>query len=575
LSTISKHTYTATLLVDDGYPLAVQGGQITMDEGWAPHVQAQLTIAMPEETVLELLDPRDDVRVLVTAESEFSDWNNQPLPATSRSFNLCLRSRIIRHESAEVTLDLASDEALLQDDVLVDDEPNRDALAYQESLRSIIDEVVLSRIGAHLEPGDADAPYRVLADATNLITNPGAEVDLTGAVGTGVTLARQVGSAPFGTAMFRLNPTGAADSYMEIGGSAGALRNGMQAGRRYTASGTFMITSPMTGTAHARARRIVVFTRVGSGSYVETASAQAPNVAGQYRLSVTFDVPVGATEAFIRWYHGHTASVCYWDGLVLHEFTNEYDTDQWDGDSVDTSEYAYAWTGTPGLSTTTRTAVISRSADALQWEPGESSWSFVQPLFQTAGFRLFCDDQRRWWLVDTSYIAPGFTQLSAGYNVIDPEDTISRDTDEWYDAVLVKYRWRDETGAQQIAYDQALSPAYTKAIMIEVERPYPGPGAANYILRRAAGKGRTLDLGGVSNYAAQPTQPVTAILPASPIQTGVVASVRWSFDDDEMRIGTRGLTDTPPTAYVFGPPGVSYLDVPPGISYEEFDWSVV
>lgn len=155
---------------------------------------------------------------------------------------------------------------------------------------------------------------------------------------------------------------------------------------------------------------------------------------------------------------------------------------------------------------------------------------------------------RRWRLVDPSYLPAGHTQLAYGVHLVDADDEIDRNSDEWYDAALVRYRWRDDTGAEQIAYDWYAEPSYTKVRTLDVASAYPGPGAARYIVRRAAGKGRQLTVGAVSQYTAQPSQPVTITLPATPIQIGVIASVEWSLDNDEMTVKTRGLTDTPTNA---------------------------
>jgi hypothetical protein len=61
---------------------------------------------------------------------------------------------------------------------------------------------------------------------------------------------------------------------------------------------------------------------------------------------------------------------------------------------------------------------------------------------------------------------------------------------------------------------------------------------------------------------------------AGQVQTGVVSAITWRAPEAQMAVSTRGLVDTPATAYIFGPPGTSYLDVPVGISYTEFEWSL-
>jgi hypothetical protein len=576
--TISAHSYSATLDVDAGHRLDLKDGSATMDESWAPHVQARITIAQPAQSVQELIDARQERRVTLAASATYV---SPVRPAQSRTFDLGLRSRTIDHAAGEMTLELASDEALLQDDVLIADAPNTSALAYQSSLRSIINNVVLSRIGTALQPGTTDAPFRVLSDSTNMFTNPSGEPGGTVWTQNYCSVATDTAWKVVGTASQRLSAPTQADAWVShgVGQDAGGMRAGMTAGKTYTVSGTIRLSAPLTGSVepNGRARTITVFTKVGAAAYVTTSSVQAANVAGVTRLSLTFTVPVGATEAFIRFYHGHTAGTVWWDAIRLseHDAGDIYASDYFDGDTLDTTEYGYNWAGTPNDSTSTRSALIDRSPELLNWQPGESSWDFIQPLFQAAGFRLYCDERRRWYLVDASFIAAGQVQLSVPNNIKGASDTISRDNDDWFDAALVIYKWNDSTDTQVTAYDAYAEPGATRTRVFEYNRPFPGPGAAQYVVRRAAGKGRILDLSAVSQYTVEPSQPVTATLPGTPIQTGLVARVTFNFADDTMQLTTRGLTDTPATAYVFGSPDISYTDVPAGMTYNTFDWSLI
>lgn len=200
------------------------------------------------------------------------------------------------------------------------------------------------------------------APVVNLLTNTNAQISLDGATAAAATLSRQ---SPFGggtlnppyNSAFRLDPNAAnSDSWMNIGGDTGAaaMRNGMVAGRTYTARGTIYYDILPSGTAHARARKIVVFHRIGAAAYSTFESAAAPLVIGAHDVSLTFTLPVGTTEAFIRFYHGHTAGVIYWYKLRLSEGTQ---TDFFDGSfsSIDVGvgfdELEVGWDNALGLST--------------------------------------------------------------------------------------------------------------------------------------------------------------------------------------------------------------------------------
>jgi hypothetical protein len=91
----------------------------------------------------------------------------------------------------------------------------------------------------------------------------------------------------------------------------------------------------------SRARAIFVF----EGSTLNGVSAQAPNVAGVTRVSVSFVAT--ATTTAIRFYHGHTGGTIWWDDLMMTEGTTLWPYH--DGRSSDT-----VWTGTADASTSRR-----------------------------------------------------------------------------------------------------------------------------------------------------------------------------------------------------------------------------
>ena len=208
------------------------------------------------------------------------------------------------------------------------------------------------------------------------------------------------------------------------------------------------------------------------------------------------------------------------------------------------------------------------TAGASEWLPGVSAWDYLAPLIEKADLRLWCDEKRVWHLTQRAPLAPGHLSLTTGATgtLTEAVDTIDRDGD-YYDAVVITYRWTDSAGAQQYAWDVA----GTGGLVLSETRDqlYPGPGAAAALLARARGRGRVLDLRAVSDYTATPGQAFSAFLPDTTAQTGVVSAVAWSLPDAEMSVRTRGLIDTPTTAWAFDPPGVSWNDIPVGIDWTE------
>jgi len=579
--------HSATLLVGaESYPLEVvpSGSGITMDDNWAPRVQATLAIGFPGEDVFELLDTRSTPRprVRIVSSATYSEG-----VATTRTFDLLLVGRD-RNLRGNIALTLESDERLLQDDRLVDDESNLDGLNYQHSLRALINSVVLSRIGATLEAGSDDSTFYVLSNETNLMPNPtlrtavGAWVP-GGANGTLVRATNLANPAVPGvttgtrTTWSGASGLGAGGAYSQTDGSTPFLN--VTAGRKYRIS--CWAKSLLAASVNMNAQW---FSSAGAnlGSIRGATKALPANVWTKVTQEHTAIVNAGRMGAFLykidgqQWNSADRLETMAWKVVdVTDGDPTPGEDDYYDGDTPDTEDYAYQWTGTANASSSTRISLIDRSPDMLDWEPGRSAWEFVTPLVQAAGLRLFCDEARRWRLVSPSYIAEGVTQLSVPNNLAEATDRISLEDDEFYDAAVVRYRWRNFLNEQEEAIDYYASPGYTKVRTFELERPYPGPGAAEYFVRRAEGKGRTLKgLETMNRFSAEPCQPTVVTLPDMPIQTGLIARVRFDLGSGVMTIDTRGLTDTPPGSWLFGPVGKSWAELPVGMSWAEFDWSL-
>lgn len=195
----------------------------------------------------------------------------------------------------------------------------------------------------------------------NLLWNPTAEKSLNYAAGVGVaSLARQTGdtvnlNTRTGTG-YRLNGSASTnDSFLTVATepSGGGPLNGFEPGKLYTVSANYFASAALAGTAHARARRIVVFHRIGAAAFTEVQSPQAPNAAGNVRLSVSFTLPAGTTEAFVRYYHGHAgAGTMYWHSLRIAEGA---ETDYFDGGAIGAGgttflSTEYGWDHEPGES---------------------------------------------------------------------------------------------------------------------------------------------------------------------------------------------------------------------------------
>lgn len=125
-------------------------------------------------------------------------------------------------------------------------------------------------------------------------------------------------------------------------------------GRTFTISANFHMDSAQTGSLWSNARRIVVRAQE-TGSSVNQSfalSPQAPNVAGDTRLSVTFTLPDELDYWYVLFSNGSSSVPVYWDSVTVEE--GDGAGDYFDGDTVDgetDDESHYRWTGTPHAST--------------------------------------------------------------------------------------------------------------------------------------------------------------------------------------------------------------------------------
>jgi hypothetical protein len=546
------------------HTVKITQGTVVLDET-REYATASLTIPLVGSSIIEAIDPRDNVRAWITAAVQ---------GAPARTFALGLRRRTVDHKRKTISLVCASDETLLGDYAPLSDDES--LFALQGSLRDVINHVLDVAIpGATLEPGD-DATATAYANATNLIPDPSNEGDGLTYQPSDCSIDRDDTSwAAHGSSSINLYSPIDSDAFAYVGGDTGDMRLGMSAGRTYVLSATGRVKAALSGAEDVHARRLTAWYYMPTANeYTPVVSEPIPTTVGvATRVSVRFTIPREATEAFIRAYHGHGVGEIQWDAFRLTEYTGDpTDTDYFDGSSADTDGYAYAWTGDANASTSTRVALIDRAPESLLWKAGTSAWDLLLPLTASARKRLFCDETRAWRLVDQAYAVPGVV-VASPLNSREGSDTINRDGDAWADGVIARYRWTGRDGSTLEQLDAAGSPG--KVRIVDFDRPYPGPGAAAFILNRMQGQGRSQDAVASTVLATSPGMEARVTLPGTIDQIGRVQRVEFDLKYPWMTLGTRGLTDTPPTAYIFGDPGISYDDVPVGMSYDEFDWSEI
>lgn len=571
-------------------PLKVLRASWALDESRAPFVSVNLECALPPEAALEQIDPRTSPRTVLFTSQE---WVQPERELQTRGADLILHEREIDHETQTLRLTLVSDEAMLIDagnDTAVTDSG---AEAYQTSLRDIIDYILgLQGLGPlSADPEMEDFDFTITSDAENVIINPSVETNTTGYTavpGTSGTAAiSQQANNPYqGTNVARCAWTVAstaaggglyyeitlANAGLSIGDviSAGIYRVRANVGNRVQFSVEFRTDAATISTTSATALQISANTNYGAASHAANFrldNLTIPATTTRIRLRVLTVAGTG----YANWANGNNIQL---DALMMNEGATLLPYFDGAGSTPTDAHYSYSWLGTANASRSKRTRLDDRDPDILKIEPGETYWDFLAALVQAAGLRLFCDETRSWRLVNPlTFSIEGTIHVAAGTNVTRGTDLVSRQQDAWFDAVVVKYRWIDSTGAQQVTYDAA-SDGGTKVYTKEVNRPYPGPGAAALLLGWFTGRGRTLDLRALTDLDIMPGKSLIATLPGTPVQVGVVSSVtfEWSAegDSDEMQVGSRGLIDTPATAWVLQPDDYPWDDVPVGISWDEY-----
>ena len=414
--TITAHVITTAPAND--VTLDVKQARLTLDDSWSPYGQVTLVCWRPPEAVLSLIDPRTvpTPRVNVT----LADGT------TTRVLQLVLRSRTVDHVAGTVSVVAETDEALLIDKVRVATTVDTTAHAYQASLRTLINTVVLAPIGASLATdAGADADLSTYANQTNQITQPSMEVSVSQWAAWQCSMARVAGSAmPAGAGSWVLRTSGATNSFCYA-----RIVFDVVAGQTYVASCYGRATTPGTGTPDPAHGTI----RIVTGASVVLATSNAINNASSawQKLQVKFTVPAGNATLEFRFMHGYpTAGVYDWDMAKVSLATGGADESTYfDGDTPDTAIYRYDWVGAAHNSLSTRTDIsgIQRDPAAFDLLPGQSLWDFADPLVQAGKLRLFCDGLRVWHLVDPAkYAVPGLVSVNAGANAKEAADEVSR-----------------------------------------------------------------------------------------------------------------------------------------------------
>lgn len=528
----------ASATLPDGAGVKVEGGRITLDEAWAPYAMGTVTLPIVEGLDLAAIDPREDQRILV----HLRDGNLDEIAPEPQLFDLGLRGRTIDHVARTVSLDLASDEAMLFDICHLGTKADTSARAHEASLRGICQWALSKLPGSpSLEVGGFDADMTAQWDATNLLLNPNATTSATEwAAGVGTTIQHVNTAGHDGTPGYiRATPSGTSGAvYLtsqpsNIPASPGEL---------FTAS--VYVRHGATGTAGIRLRFYDADGRIlRSVGAAEVAINQA-----WMRHSVTAAAPANTARvsAYVTFTGGSGVAIAL-DKAMLTK--GPWLIDYFDGYTLDTPAYTYVWDDAPDASSSTRTANPERHPDLFDWRPGQSLWDFLRPFLEAAGLRLFCDEQRKWRVIDPAQYTLNDSSVFALQtvpgvvgNTTAGTDEISRDRTEWATGVVVHFTWRDQSGITREKFDAAGTPG--KVLTFERDTA-PIAGAAATILARIQSRGASQTATVLTGFSARPAGFASVDLGTVPAQTGRIRRVSFDLATGLVDVATRDMEDTP------------------------------
>lgn len=532
------------------YVMDVKSSTIKLDEAHVPYGNANLVVALPADSILSQITPYSTQRIQITVDHS---WVTPVRPDQVRTFDFLLHERTIDHKAGTLTLVGQTDEAMLIDRVNISSTLAR---TYGLSVKTACD-YALTLIGATLESGAVDATLTsktLEPTITNLHPNPGAEVNANSVTNGGnFAVSRVTTKHRTGVAAFALTAAAAGGATAILDANPATIP--VTAGLAYTVA--VYSQAAVTGRSVTGAIRWFNASNVQVGSDVN-GTAVTDNTTGWTRFVVTGIAPAGATKMWplANFAALASAEIHYLDDIQVIQSNQA--VEPFDGGNLggrDAGLYAVAWTGTANASTSTLTNLPN--TDATIWQPGQSLDRWLDPILSAGNRRLFCDEHRKWRLVDGSYTIDGTLTVSEGFNAKSGTDTMSRQKTEqgiptWFDHVIVHYQWTDALGIKQEMWDSASS-GTVKGYLVEVSTPWPGPGAAAGILSRATGRGRTQDITALTDYLGTPGMAIVTTLPGTPIQSGVLSSIAWRWDKsaDDMTVTSRGLINTPANAWLF------------------------
>ena len=532
--TVTEHYAHAVSDALPGVQLGVEGGQVGLDVARWPHVQA--TIKTPARAGLyAAMDPRAAAHRVVLSCGE-------QVMGLHRQFDLGIRHVGIGADGL-LEMQLASDEAIVEDETPDADVRPWAYLRANGYVAEVLTEMVLARSGFNLtDPGPvADiTPYWSL---TNRVVNPRFQTTIKGAAaGSGTSgLVSTTHTAAGSTARRALQFTcGTAGGSAIVAGWDPAA--GHESALPVSAGDWVSASFDASCVAPNRDRRIRVQFFDGAFTLIYEVIPGGQPTAPDTRWTThaaLVQAPIGAVYCAVRAFLGPIAS-----GADQRVFVTNVSVVQWDdyvpafnGGDTPPGGYTVSWDGAPDDSTSTRYPIVPLDPESLVQKAGQGGMSFLAPVLQACGLRLVCDETRAWSLRGIDHVEPG--ELTIAYGETMTDFALGAGLDGWCDAATVHYEWERYGVTYEMDDTFELVTPPRKRIRRTLNMPYPGPGRAENIVRRAqAVGGRSSTARAVSNWSVKSEQTLTVTTDDTTL-TGQVGAVTFDLDTDEMTVTIR------------------------------------
>lgn len=527
---VQRITATVRLVSPAGATVATLAASdltFSLDEGSAPFVVAQVTVAKPSALQFAMMRPGAGYYLSITAD--------EATVAASTPLLLKITDRT-RTTEGNVTLQAASAEIELQ--AFTPSAVDRSNWARQTSVPSIISAVLSASLpwaratyGANAVGEDIGTPaYPTFSSVTNLAPNGGFEYGTTGWTASQSTISAVTTQKHGGTYSLQISPS------TSLNTSRATTSLNLSPGTTYTLAAWVRQSAVMGSTANAQRCTIKVSANVSGVVQDLVTSTPAPNVANTWnRVVMTFTMPslADAGSVVVQLLNGtpsNAAVVTWWDDLMIVE-GDGLDTDgatvipYFDGDTTDgSSGYNYDWQGTSGNSSSSRTAIVSRDQDSLTWSPGQSAWDFLQPILQASGVRMWSLGYtvlngavvaRMLWATNSFGLTTSTQVVRDTYNLFDLSqvDSWSAEfpdgTPMYADQVVIHYTWTDSLNQAREAYD--VYPATGKKPYFKelTDTPFAGIGRAQGIYNRISARKTMYQGTAWFNRAIEPGRQIT------------------------------------------------------------------